>query len=322
KEATEGETDPVLAVWQYGLGVTAAFTSDLSTNWGQNWVDWDRYRAFVKQLLIRISRVRQDGHLKMWSYTSENEGIIMVEDFHPDEMFLDVVAQVGGPREQTETVQLKQIGARRYQATFPLWGAGRYQVTALGIGGDREERVHSGFIVSYSPEYINFRSNWPVLEQIYKTTGGRKLDLDATSEEIFSPREPKQSSQPIFDWFLIALACLLPLDVAFRRVQLDWYTIKRALGFDKRGESTQTMGALLARKKDVSEQFEKREERPLQTLAQTTAYIREQQGRRTAARKPKSEPKPDQKQPPTADDATTTSRLLEMKRKRQQDSEE
>ena len=322
KEATEGETDPVLAVWQYGLGVTAAFTSDLSTNWGQNWVDWDRYRAFVKQLLIRISRVRQDGHLKMWSYTSENEGIIMVEDFHPDEMFLDVVAQVGGPREQTETVQLKQIGARRYQATFPLWGAGRYQVTALGIGGDREERVHSGFIVSYSPEYINFRSNWPVLEQIYKTTGGRKLDLDATSEEIFSPREPKQSSQPIFDWFLIALACLLPLDVAFRRVQLDWYTIKRALGFDKRGESTQTMGALLARKKDVSEQFEKREERPLQTLAQTTAYIREQQGRRTAARKPKSEPKPDQKQPPTADDGTTTSRLLEMKRKRQQDSEE
>ena len=322
KDATEGETDPVLAVWQYGLGVTGAFTSDLSTNWGQNWVNWDHYQAFVKQLLIRISRVRKDGHLKMWSYASDNEGIIMIEDFHSDEMFLDVVAQVGGPREQTETVQLKQVGPRRYQASFPLWGAGRYQVMALGTGGDREERVHSGFIVSYSPEYINFRSNWPVLEQIYTTTGGRKLDIDTTSEEIFSPREPKQSSQPIFDWFLIALACLLPLDVAFRRVQLDWYTIKSVLGFDKRGESTQTMGALLARKKDVSQQFEKREEQPLQTLARTATYIREQQGRRTAAKKPTTPQAKKQAASSSPGESTTTSRLLEMKRKRQEDGEE
>ncbi len=324
KDATEGETDPVLAVWRYGLGVTGAFTSDLSPNWGANWVGWEEYQAFVKQLLIRVSRVRKEGHLKLWSYTSGSEGIVMIEDFHPEEMFLDVVAQVGGPGEQTETVTLKQVGPRRYQASFPLWGKGRYQVMVLGKKGEREDRANGGFIVSYSPEYINFRSNWSVLEQIMQETGGTRLEPTATSEEIYNRRVPKQSSQPIFDWFLVALACLLPLDVAVRRVQLDWHTFKSMLGFDRRGESTQTMGALLARKKDVSSQLQRREERPLQTLAASTAYLREQQARRTAAIKPKSGDAADggQRSPTsTTPGNTTTSRLLDMKRRRQQEGE-
>jgi hypothetical protein len=323
KDATEGETDPVLAVWRYGLGVTAAFTSDLSPNWGANWVNWDKYQAFVKQLLIRVSRVRKEGHLKMWSYTSGSEGVVMVEDFHPEESFLDVVAQVAGPRDQTETLQLKQVGPRRYQATFPLWGKGRYQVVSLGKGGEREDRAFGGFIVSYSPEYINFRSNWNVLREIQSETGGQMLEIDAPAASLFDRREPKSSSQPIFDWFLIALACLVPLDVAVRRVQLDWYSIKTLLGFDKRGETTQTMGALLARKKDVSATLQRRAETPLQSLQATTALIREQQARRTAAPKPRpAQGGPSAKKPPASGEQTTTSRLLDLKRKRQQEGDE
>jgi uncharacterized membrane protein len=323
KDATEGETDPVLAVWRYGLGVTAAFTSDLSPNWGANWVNWDKYQAFVKQLLIRVSRVRKEGHLKMWSYTSGSEGVVMVEDFHPEESFLDVVAQVAGPRDQTETLQLKQVGPRRYQATFPLWGKGRYQVVSLGKGGEREDRAFGGFIVSYSPEYINFRSNWNVLREIQSETGGQMLEIDAPAASLFDRREPKSSSQPIFDWFLVALACLVPLDVAVRRVQLDWYSIKTLLGFDKRGETTQTMGALLARKKDVSATLQRRAETPLQSLQATTALIREQQARRTAAPRPKPAPGGQTgRKPPAGGEQTTTSRLLDLKRKRQQEGEE
>jgi hypothetical protein len=259
----------------------------------------------------------------MWSYTSGSEGVVMVEDFHPEESFLDVVAQVAGPRDQTETLQLKQVGPRRYQATFPLWGKGRYQVVSLGKGGEREDRAFGGFIVSYSPEYINFRSNWNVLREIQSETGGQMLEIDAPAASLFDRREPKSSSQPIFDWFLIALACLVPLDVAVRRVQLDWYSIKSLLGFDKRGETTQTMGALLARKKDVSATLQRRAESPLQTLQATTAMIREQQARRTAAPKPKPGPggAPSQK-PPASGEQTTTSRLLDLKRKRQQEGDE
>lgn len=324
REAEPGEQDPVLAVWRYGLGVTAAFTSDLSPNWGASWVNWEQYQAFVKQLLIRISRVRKEGHLKLWSYTSGSEGVILVEDFHPDEMFLDVAADVTGPRDQSETVPLRQVGPRRYQATFPLWGKGSYQVMVAGNSGEREDRAMGGFIVSYSPEYINFRSNWPVLQQIMEQTGGQLLELTSTAEHLFGRRQPKQSSQPIFDWFLIALACLIPLDVAVRRVQLDRQSLRRLLGFEKRGESTKTMGALLARKKDVSQQLKRREESPLQTLAATAAYLREAQAQRTKAPPPKRDGSAaaTQQKSPSPPPTSTTSRLLEMKRKRQEEDRE
>ena len=36
--AGDSELDPILAVWRYGLGVTAAFTSDFSERWGKSWV--------------------------------------------------------------------------------------------------------------------------------------------------------------------------------------------------------------------------------------------------------------------------------------------
>ena len=68
------QLDPVLARWKFGLGTTAAFTSDLSTNWGADWVGWENYRAFVKQLMIDISRVQEEEHLRMWSYTSGTQG--------------------------------------------------------------------------------------------------------------------------------------------------------------------------------------------------------------------------------------------------------
>ena len=170
----------------------------------------------------------------------------MVEDFHPDETFMDVTAAVAGPGDQQRSISLKQVGPRRYQATFPTWGAGLYQINAMGKGGqDREDRVNGGFIVSYSPEYLKFTSNYEALREIVSTTKGQELTPNATKEEIYGRREPKSSSQPIFDWLLYGLAILIPVDVGLRRVQLDWGVIKGWLGLGRKQETTATMGALL-----------------------------------------------------------------------------
>jgi uncharacterized membrane protein/Mg-chelatase subunit ChlD len=315
EDAEEGETDPVLAIWRYGLGTTAAFTSDLSPGWGHDWVSWEKYEAIIKQLLIRISRVRKEGQLRMWSYTSGSDGVITVEDFHPDEMFLDVVASVTGPGDQQKTVSLKQTGPRRYQASFPTWGAGLYQINVLGKQGeDREDRVTGGFIVSYSPEYLRFTSNWEVLKEVMDSTDGIELSTAATKDQLYGRRVPKQSSQPIFDWLIVLLACLVPLDVGIRRVQLDWHVIKGWFGFGRKQETTQTMGALLARKQTVGTQLKSRSEpvagTTLKPSAPTYAPSRPPAGSKPAASKT-----PPKGQEPT--DTSTTSRLLDMKRKRQ-----
>jgi uncharacterized membrane protein/Mg-chelatase subunit ChlD len=170
--------DPVLSVWQHGLGKSAAFTSDFSTNWGANWQNWDRFQPFVKQLMTDISRVKKDGHLRMSTHTSGGEAVIVVEDFHPEEQFLELHAKLSGPNQKSENVTLKQVGPRRYQGTVPLWGHGRYHAIAQGTGGDRKDLAFGGFIVSYSPEYLRFRSNRQQLQEIADRTGGRVLTGD------------------------------------------------------------------------------------------------------------------------------------------------
>jgi uncharacterized membrane protein len=326
-EEFPGEIDPVLAIGRYGLGVTAAFTSDLSTNWGKDWVEWDKYRSFVNQLITSISRVHKQGHLRIWTYTTGNEGTIIVEDFHPEERFLDVIAVVAGPRNRAETVTLRQVGPRRYQVSLPLWGGGRYQVIAEGRDGENKETTIAGIIVPYSPEFLKFRADPIMLREIAEKTGGQELQIDDKADKIYQAnRKPKLSSRPVYIWFLIALACLVPLDVGVRRIQLDWYVIRRWLGFGrKQGPSTAVMGALLERKQAIDSELESRRgdvAAAVSRLASPLSPRRRKPPKRTTAGRPGQ---PDRDRDTSASDeegVSTTSRLLRMKRERQEEKEE
>ena len=315
-ETAAGDSpDPVLAIWRYGLGTTAAWTSDLAPNWARDWMGWEKFRPFVKQLTTEVSRVEQRSDLTLSTFAVGAQGIITIEDFAKTESFMELKARVNGPRSETIEVPLKQIAPRRYQGQFPLWGKGRYQIAAAGVStsGDgekpRNEQAFGGFAVPYSPEYLRFKSDPIVLKQIAERTGGRILspaDLD-----LFHPtRSTRESSKPVFDWFLIVLACLIPLDVALRRVQLDWLVIRGWFGFGKKRESTATMGALLERKKQVATTTTPAERpKPIILPTQTTSVPK---ATAPAPQKP-SEPAS------TETPQSTTERLLARKRKRQED---
>jgi uncharacterized membrane protein len=329
-KAGETETDPILAVWRYGLGVTAAFTSDLTERWGKDWVGWDQYQKLVNQMITRIGRARREQFLRVYTYVNGNEGVVVVEDFHPDETLLDVTVSVSGPNGFEKSEQVRQIAPRRYQTSMPLKGEGRYQVMLGATDGTRNETAYAGFIVSYSPEYLRFRANPIVLRDIAEKTGGSELETEQSYEDlaktIYGNRKPKRSSRPIFDWFLMGLACLLPLDVAIRRVQMDLSWIRRLFRKEKR-ESTATIGALLQRTGEVrtslnnqrdSETARPRPEstirRPMPTRQAPSSSTPSAAGSSGTAGT--SAPKPDA--PPAGDDAGTTSRLLAMKKRREQ----
>lgn len=319
----DDELEPILSIWRYGLSTTAAFTSDLSPNWAADWMDWDKYRTFVEQLLTRISRVDKTGNLRLRSFSSGSQGVLQVEDFHKDETFLEVHAVVSGPDGIEESLPLKQVGPRRYQATIPLRAKGRYQVRAIGVGEGRKDEAHGGFLVPYSPEYLRFRSNPTVLNSLSRKTAGENLadQKDPVKTIYETRRKPRMSSLPIFLWFLIALACLIPLDVAIRRIQIDMYVIKGLLGLNKTGgASGQLMGALLERKRAVGTALDS------QRATTTTSLRPQSQSRSTtaarqAARKPDSVSKPPE-QETSPDNMSTTERLLRMKRQRSDDEEQ
>jgi uncharacterized membrane protein len=306
---SEGDLpDPILATWRYGLGTTAAWTSDLAPKWGRDWLGWEKRRAFVQQLVTELARVEPQSDLHLRAFASGGTGIISVEDFAKEEGFLDLAARVTGPRGEAVDVPLRQVAPRRYQATFPLWGKGRYQVMAAGAGhttgGERTERALGGFAVPYSAEYLRFRSDPLLLRQIAERTGGRQLE--ATSAEVFAPaRTPRESTRPVFDWFLLALCGLLPLDVGLRRIQLDRETL-RAWFRPREAASRETLGALLARK------GQRQESRATPGPARPAPVIRP-----VASRAPAPPPAPPASAP--AAPQGTLGHLLARKRQRQSD---
>jgi hypothetical protein len=313
KHPSKEELNPVLATWRFGLGKTAAFTSDLSPNWGSDWVQWGQYEAFVKQLMIEISRVDQHSDLFMQTFAAGDEGVIMVEDYHPQESMLEVQAQINGPHDRETSVTLKQTGPRRYEGRFPLWGKGRYQIALAGVGAGRNEQTMGGFVVAYSPEYLRFRSDPLTLRKIAERTGGRILTGNETGKDLFTiPRVPKETSKSIVDLLLILLACLIPLDVGVRRVQLDWSVVRGWFGGGLKTESTETLGALLRLKEKVRETTDAGRSGPVKLSPSAP---------RPAP--PTPLPKPASTEPAPESDAaqSTTERLLAKKRKRQQEDQ-
>lgn len=295
------QIDPVLATWRFGVGASAAFTSDLSPAWGAEWIGWDKYRAFVRQLITDISRVERPSELTMQTFAAGGSGIITIDDAAPRDSFLELQARVSGPRNETVTVPLKQTGPRRYQGEFPLWGKGRYTVLAAGAGAGRSERAVGGFAVPYSPEYLRFRSDPILLKKVAQETGGRLLT--GRDDAIFKvARTPRESSRPVIDWFLILVACLIPIDVGVRRIQLDWSVIRGWFGFGKKeAASGETLGALLQRKQEVSATMETR--RPAAPI-------------RLAPKSNASQSSQEDVSPPAEEGESTTARLLARKRKR------
>lgn len=72
-----------------------------------------------------------------------------------------------------------------------------------GSGGGRNERINGSWIVSYSPEYLRFRSNPKILEEIAERTGGKVLSAEPETSGIFTEdRRERRTTRPIFDWLL------------------------------------------------------------------------------------------------------------------------
>lgn len=317
KSPEENELDPVLATWRYGTGKTAAYTSDLGRNWGVNWVGWDHYQAFVKQLLTDVSRVRKPSTLRIQTYAEGSRGVVLIEDHSDGDRAVQIQAAVAGPRQRSDSLTVRQLGPRRYEASFPLWGKGRYQVSVHGTAGDRTEQLNSGFAVPYSPEYLRFRSDPNVLRHIAGETGGRLLDGTENGVTVFArDRSPKRSSRPVADWFLLAIAILIPVDVGARRIQIDFSVIRAWLRGRRRGESTETMNALLRRKQAIRTSSETAEFAPARPLRRPAA------GRPSRPTSPQARPvqpsqpasPPVSAEPEDGAPVSTTARLLARKR--------
>ncbi len=216
------KNDPLLAVWQYGLGTSLAFTSDAKPKWAQRWVGWSEFAPFWTQVVRSILRkgsrqdyqitVRQEGGqavVEMQAFTPEGEPI----------NFLQPELRISFPNGEGQTITLQQDAPGRYMGRFPLRDVGDYMLTVIEKQPDGTVRTATrGYALPYPPEYRFSRANIPLLTRIAEITGGR---LNPQPEQAFRPVARRGASVSDLWRALLWLAVvLLLMDITVRRVVL------------------------------------------------------------------------------------------------------
>jgi len=216
------DDDPLLAVWQYGLGRAAAFTSDARPRWAAEWMPWADFARFWSRLVRWAAREDADGlivgieEIDAAGRRAPGGGsaVIILDAFTPagDPINgLQVEAAAAGPGGIT-SVPLVQSAPGRYEGQTPAARPGSYAVTVAARSGSATRVKTAGFVVPYSPELRDLRPNRALLARIVEATGGAIL---TTPRQALAPTP--SGAMPSAGWpYLTGFA------VAFFLAEITW----------------------------------------------------------------------------------------------------
>ncbi len=313
-----------------------AFTSDAKSRWARLWLNWEKYRQFWSQIGQWSLRKLENADLTTDVTVDKGEGVINVEALDPQgnyRNFLNLRTIVTSPKGEPQNVRLEQTGPGHYEARFPTKEIGMYMLNLLELkdGQVRGSQV-VGASVNYSPEFLASEPNLNLLRRIAENAGGKVLDpADPVVNPFLHDRQKTFQPRDLWEWLLKLAIVLFVLDVGVRRIQLDrdeWLRATQSLrrflffwhGVPRAPEAEESLAALLARRAQV------RSTQTAPAAEPSPDLFRPQHegtlplpGTEEPSTPPTRPPAPPAEPPaPSAGPAaSTTSRLLEAKRRAQ-----
>ena len=226
---------PLLAAWRYGLGRTAAFTSDFSGRWGASWLAWDQFPRFAAQLVRWIERPADSGVLHPRIDTGGGMARITVDAHDSLGAFVNgleiegILARPGGGRSE---IRVPQSGPGMYEATFPADEVGDYILTLSAHRGDTElAPLTIGTSIPYSEEYRLPGVNSSLLGRLAASTGGQVItsgdDLQGLSALLHREPGSAGAGSDAGRFLLLAALLLFLLDIAVRRLAAPRELLRR-----------------------------------------------------------------------------------------------
>jgi hypothetical protein len=224
---TTPEGDPILATWQFGLGRSAAWTSDATGRWASEWVGWDGFARFWTEVVRSVLPPPEDQSLRTTVRTQGAAALIEADAVDAEGNFrngMTTFATIRAPSGAAAQVPLRQTAPGHYEGTFLPGERGAYIVSVLQAEGDRPVAGQvTGFVQPYSPEYRAAGQDLALLRRAAEATGGRVLPAPeaAFAHDIFTGG----AREPLWPYLLLAAVLLWPVDIAARRLVVgreDW----------------------------------------------------------------------------------------------------
>jgi hypothetical protein len=216
--------DPILAVWQYGLGKSVAFTSDATGRWARDWARSKIFPTFWAQAVRYTINDSLNSALQMTVESQGEKANIILDARSLTGEFLNayqIEANIVAPNGEAQSVAFTQVAPGRYESEFLPTEQGIYLIRFSGktdSGGESSSFAETtGWALSYSPEYQRISPDPDLLLRLSSLGNGQVSS--PRPEEVFThDLKATRASQPIAPLLLLVAALLLPLDIAVRRL--------------------------------------------------------------------------------------------------------
>ncbi len=210
--------EPLLAVWRYGLGQAAAFTSDAKSRWAAEWLTWPGYGKFWTQLVRTLMRKSDQASFQVMTSESGNQLKLTIDAIQPDGAFRDqmpVSVNVLRPDGTTETLAAHQEAPGQYEATFSDLREEGTSIFSVNSPQLPDGGYVFGHTRSYPQEFLRTETDVPFLRTLASLGRGK---FSPSAAEVFArPSVLASTRRELTDYFLEAALLLLPLDIWLRR---------------------------------------------------------------------------------------------------------
>ncbi|MGJ7910661.1 VWA domain-containing protein [Neobacillus sp. LXY-1] len=205
--------DPILAKWQYGLGTTFAFTSDVTGKWSGDFSRWADWPKFLSQMVAQ-SLPQYDS--EPYHYSIENQdGNSVIHLTEAEGNFRPMDATIVSQNGKVLDTNVKSVAPGKTDMIFPN-KPGMYFLRVKQSNHEGHDRVfQTGFSIPYSDEYLMKGTNQLLLKDLASITGGKQLSF---GKEAFRPIHHKSSQTQTISQLLLFMAFLLfVLEIVIRR---------------------------------------------------------------------------------------------------------
>jgi uncharacterized membrane protein len=214
------QEDPLLAVWRYGLGRAAVFTSDAKPKWGILWVRWRDFNKFWAHTLRWVLRTSSRSDTVATVERREQEGVVTVEGVDQKGEFINFLDNQLGvvmPDKRRTVIDLQQIGPGRYQGKFAADQEGAYLV---GMAQRKDQRIIgsqiAGLVVPYAQEFRDLGVNERFLRELAELTGGSALK--EPKDAFLQARRRSRVPVELWPWLIGLVTILLLPEIGLRRI--------------------------------------------------------------------------------------------------------
>lgn len=270
------EQDPILTCWQFGLGKTVAFNSDVENIWTANFAKWEKYPLFWRNI-INWTKTELDDDGSSLEIASEGQSAKLTytsRDYKADTK-VDVIVTDDEGKQQNYTLGAIKPGV--YETDIQLDGTGVYSVYAReSAGGETVAIKNNAVAVQYSREY-RVQSKTENFDSFLKEAGAVTIK---SAREVYGYKpETLHSARNLTSFFLVLALLLFAWDVTARRLSLSLISLlyDRRMVHEKGGKFQKKVETL---KDTAPKETRQKETEPKETIPKDTAPKKETKGRR------------------------------------------